>query len=158
MIARTLRAWLVTVAILGMASAVAPSAHGWNVIMEMATQDSMRGTFSNAFHEFSTECARCAAFYGLTAEALRGDPREGTEELVTANERLYELLVAAGSALVDNEKVMEARLTLWGRQMLEDIDGTWNNFEILFVKHADFCKSLVEDPHARMVTLIAEIE
>lgn len=127
-----------------------PSASAWDLIIEWGER---AGVFPEVRTEFSVDCARCAAYFALFSEALKSREEDRAAEAQVLSFEWAEKMLEAAIA-TSNVEVAEARFELWLRTMNEDIGGSWDRFEIVLVKHAEFCRTLARDPHSRLADLI----
>jgi hypothetical protein len=102
-----------------------------------------------ALHEFSSECAQCAAYFGLTSKCfvgsgqLQGDNEASIEE---SRNFFYQLQYATGKLAGLPDEAIEAHFAMVLDSINNDIDKNCVNISVIIKKYAKFCKALAENP------------
>jgi hypothetical protein len=110
-----------------------------------------------ALNEFSSECAQCAAYFGLSHRCfvssgqLQGDDKASVEE---SFKFFYELQYATGEAAGMSDKAIEARFALALKSLFNDMDKNCVNISVIIKKYGKFCKALAENPDQLLDQLI----
>jgi hypothetical protein len=112
-----------------------------------------------ALNAFSSECAQCAAYFGLSHRCfvssgqLQGDDKASIEESLKF---FYELQYATGKAVGMSDKAIEARFGLALDSINNDMDNDCVNISVIIKKYGKFCKALAENPDQQLKLLMKE--
>ena len=116
-------------------------------------------SLEEALNAFSSECAQCAAYFGLSHRCfvssgqLQGDDKASIEESLKF---FYELQYATGKAVGMSDKAIEARFALALKSLFNDMDKNCVNISVIIKKYGKFCKALAENPDQQLKLLMKE--
>lgn len=109
----------------------------------------------DAANEFSSENAQCAAYYVIGEKCLGEQQDEKLRQSFKAAQSASNRSVFLfGKQAGLSDAALHARNELAVKQAIKDIDSNCQNISVLLNKYADFCKSVMEDPVARVNTLL----
>ena len=112
-----------------------------------------------ALNAFSSECAQCAAYFGLSHRCfvssgqLQGDDKAS---IVESLKFFYELQYATGKAVGMSDKAIEGRFGLALHSINNDMDNDCVNISVIKKKYGKFCKALAENPDQQLKLLMKE--
>ena len=114
-------------------------------------------SLEEALNAFSSECAQCAAYFGLSHRCfvssgqLQGDDKAS---IVESLKFFYELQYATGKAVGMSDKGIEGRFGLALDSINNDMDNDCVNISVIKKKYGKFCKALAENPDQLLDQLI----
>jgi hypothetical protein len=112
-----------------------------------------------AFHEFFSECAQCAASFGLRSRCfvssgqLQGEDKTSIEK----TRDFFQLMhYSIGKAAGMSDKAIKAHFALVLDTLLNDIDKNCVNISVILKKYATFCKEFAENPGQQLDQLMTK--
>ena len=104
-----------------------------------------------AFNNFHHEMVNCIAYYSIVTEGLR---QRGDETTASQYRQLIETLFgrvfAVGKKIGMKDDAVQARIRMASKQQIQEIDKNFVNISILLEKYAYQCKTVMENPDARI--------
>ncbi|EMV9318745.1 TPA: hypothetical protein ACVOYJ_004013 [Vibrio diabolicus] len=97
-----------------------------------------------AVANLSSDYATCAAYYLFMAKGLEASGSDSSQ-LNDLGAMAFE-----GAVMFSNEEVSKSRVKLSYKQLIEETDSDYSNSAILIDKYGSTCKSVLEDPEARL--------
>jgi hypothetical protein len=112
-----------------------------------------------AVREFSSECAQCAAYFGLSIRCfvssgqLQGEDKTSMEK----TRDFFQLMqYSTGKAAGMSDKAIEAHFALVLQSINNAIDKNCVNISVILKKYAKFCKALGENPDQQLDQLMTK--
>jgi hypothetical protein len=114
-----------------------------------------------AFHEFFSECAQCAAYFGLRSRCFVSSGQlQGGDKTSTSIEKtrdFFQLMhYSIGKAAGMSDRAIKAHFAPVLDSLLNDIDKNCANISVILKKYATFCKELAENPDQQLDQLMTK--